>query len=305
MANAERKTTTLKRLIRDRKILVVPRVHDCISALSAQKAGFRAVQVSGFGVAAALLGTPDFGLLTYAENLMMTRYIAQALDIPVMADADTGYGNALNVYRTVQGFEAAGVAGLNLEDQVYPKKCGHMEGKAVIDAEEMVQKLRAAVEAKRDPDFVICARTDAIATHGIDEAVRRGRMYAEAGADLIFVEAPTSREMIQRIVGEVGAPVTINIALGGKTPPMSWDELEELGVARVSVGGSYFVAGQAFKRAHEELLARQSLAGSDLVMPRGEFYDLVHMPFYRELEQRFLSAGELDARYRAQQPGKA
>ena len=298
MALTERKTTTLKRLIRDRPILVVPRVHDCISALSAQKAGFKAVQVSGFGVAAALLGKPDFGLLTYAENLMMTRYIAQAVDVPVMADADTGYGNALNVYRTVQGFEDAGVAGLNIEDQVYPKKCGHMEGKAVIPAEEMVQKVRAAVDARRDPDLVICARTDAIATYGIDEAIRRGRLYAEAGADLIFVEAPTTREMIERVVREIAAPVSINIALGGKTPPLSWDELEALGVARVSVGGSYFVAGEAFKKAHAALLAHQSLAGSDLVMPRSEFYDLVREPFYRELEQRYLSREELAARYR-------
>lgn len=297
MDRGERKTTLLKRLIRDPKILAVPRVHDCISALSAEKAGFRAVQVSGFGVAATLLGKPDYGLLTYAENLMMTRYIAAAVDIPVMADADTGYGNALNVHRTVQGFEDVGVAGLNLEDQVYPKKCGHMEGKAVISAEEMVQKIHAAVDARRDPDLVICARTDAIASDGIEEAIRRGRLYADAGADLIFVEAPTTREMIKRIVAEVDAPVSINIALGGKTPPMSWDELESLGVARVSVGGSYFVAGQAFKNAHRELLERQSLAGSDLVMPRPEFYDLVHMPFYQELEQRYLSRDELDLRY--------
>lgn len=298
MAVAERKTTTLKRLIRDRSILVVPRVHDCISALSAEKAGFKTLQVSGFGVAAALLGKPDFGLLTYAENLMMTRYIVAAVDVPVMADADTGYGNALNVYRTVQGFEDAGVAGLNIEDQVYPKKCGHMEGKAVISAEEMAQKIEAAVDARRDPDLVICARTDAIATYGIDEAIRRGKLYARAGADLIFVEAPTTREMIQRIVGEIDAPVSINIALGGKTPPLRWDELQELGVARVSVGGSYFVAGQAFKKAHEALLEHQSLAESELVMPRSEFYDLVHMPFYRDLEQRYVSRDELAARYR-------
>ncbi len=295
----ERKTTTLKRLIRDRGILVVPRVHDCISALSAERAGFKAVQVSGFGVAAALLGRPDFGLLTYAENLMVTRYIAAAVEVPVMADADTGYGNALNVYRTVQGFEDAGVGGLNIEDQVYPKKCGHMEGKAVISAQEMVQKIRAAVDARRDPDLVICARTDAIATYGIDEAIRRGRLYAEAGADLVFVEAPTTKEMIQRIVKEIPAPVSINIALGGKTPPMSWDELEALGVARVSVGGSYFVAGQAFRKAHEELMARQSLAGSDLVMPRREFYDLVREPFWRELEERYLTREELATRYGA------
>ncbi len=297
MNRSERKTTLLKRLIKDPKLLVVPRVHDCISALSAEKAGFQAVQVSGFGVAAALLGKPDFGLLTYAENLMMTRYIAAAVEVPVMADADTGYGNALNVYRTVQGFEDAGVAGINIEDQVYPKKCGHMDGKAVISAEEMVQKVRAAVDARRDPDLVVCARTDAIATYGIDEAIRRGRLYAEAGADLIFVEAPTTREMIRRIVDEIRAPVSINIALGGKTPPLTWDELQALGVARVSVGGSYFVAGQAFKKAHATLLERQSLAGSDQVMPRQEFYDLVHMPFFRELEQRYLSKEELSARY--------
>ncbi len=296
-ATNERKTTRLKRLINDPKILVVPRVHDCISALSAEKAGFQAVQVSGFGLAATLLGKPDFGLLTYAENLMMTRYIAAAVDVPVMADADTGYGNALNVYRTVQGFEDAGVAGINIEDQVYPKKCGHMDGKAVISAEEMVQKVRAAVDARRDPDLVICARTDAIATYGIEEAIRRGKLYAAAGADLVFVEAPTTKEMIARVVKEIDAPVSINIALGGKTPPMSWDELEALGVARVSVGGSYFVAGQAFKKAHETLLAKQSLAGSEQIMPRQEFYDLVKMPFFQELEQRYLSKEELTERY--------
>lgn len=292
------KCTTLKQLIRAREILVVPRVHDCISALSAEQAGFKAVQVSGFGIAATLLGKPDIGLLSFAENLMMTRYIAAAVSVPVMADADTGYGNALNVHRTVQEFEAAGVAGLNLEDQLFPKKCGHMEGKAVISADEMAQKIRAAVDARRHPDLVICARTDAIATYGIDEAIRRGRLYADAGADLIFVEAPTTRDMIRRIVDEIDAPVSINIALGGKTPPLTWDELQQLGVARVSVGGSYFVAAQAFKKAHRTLLEHQSLAGSDQVMPRQEFYDLVHMPFFQELEQRYLSKEELSARYR-------
>ena len=296
------KCTMLKQLIRAREILVVPRVHDCISALSAERAGFKAVQVSGFGVAASLLGKPDIGLLSFAENLMVTRYIAAAVSVPVMADADTGYGNALNVHRTVREFEAAGVAGLNIEDQVYPKKCGHMEGKAVIPAEEMVQKIRAAVDVRRDPDLVICARTDAIASYGIEEAIRRGRLYAQAGADLVFVEAPTTRDMIRRIVDEIDAPVSINIALGGKTPPLTWDELQQLGVARVSVGGSYFVAGQAFKKAHETLLQHQSLAGSDQVMPRQEFYELVNLPFFQELEQRYLSKEEMSARYREDSP---
>jgi methylisocitrate lyase len=269
-----------------------------MSALAAESVGFKAVQVSGFGVAGALLGKADIGLLTLSENVMVTRNIVRAVDVPVMADGDTGYGNALNVYRTIQDFEEAGAASINLEDQVFPKKCGHMKGKAVISADEMVNKIKAAVDARCDPDFVICARTDAIAAFGIDEAIHRANLYAEAGADLVFVEAPTSREMITRIASEVKAPISINLAIDGKTPEMEWKDLEEMGVARVSVGGSYFIAAQAFKKAHEELLSKGTLADdSGLIMLRNEYYELVKMPFWMELEQRYLSKEELNDRY--------
>ncbi len=291
------RTSELRRLLADPKLLVAPRIHDTLSALTAQKAGFKAIQASGHGIAASLLGKPDIGLLTMTEVVMMTRYIAAAVDIPVMADGDTGYGNALNVYRTVQEFEAAGAAAVNLEDQVFPKKCGHMEGKAVISAQEMANKIKAAVDARRDPDFVVCARTDAIATAGIEEAIERGNLYAEAGADLIFVEAPTDAEMVRRIAREVKAPITINIALGGKTPPLPWSELEALGVARVSVGGSYFITAQALLRAHEHLLAHERPPEGE-IMPRAEFYALVGKPFWDEIEQRYVSTRELSARYR-------
>lgn len=294
-----RPTTRLRRLLEAPEILVVPRVHDSLSALAAQKCGFKAVQASGHGIAASLLGEPDIGLLTLTESVMVTGYMARALDIPVMADGDTGYGNALNVWRTVREFEAAGAASVNIEDQVSPKKCGHMDGKAVVPCEEMVSKIHAAVEARRDPDFVIVARTDAVAAIGIDAAIERGNRYAEAGADLIFVEAPTTRDMIERIAREVDAPLSINIALGGRTPDIPWDELAELGIARVSVGGSYFVGAQAFVRAHEHLMREGTLAGSDQVMSREDFYALLGKPEWDAREQRYVPAEELSSRYRA------
>ena len=293
------KTTRLRELLSAPEILVVPRVHDAMSALAAESVGFKAVQASGHGIAGALLGKPDIGLLTLSENVMATRFIARAVGVPVMADGDTGYGNALNVYRTVQDFEDAGAAGVNLEDQVFPKKCGHMEGKAVIPAKDMVKKIEAAVDARRDPDFVICARTDAVASFGIEDAIRRGNLYAEAGADLIFVEAPTSREMIERVAAEVEAPISINIALGGKTPDIAWKDLEALGVARVSIGGSYFIAAQAYRKAHETLMRQGTLSGTGMFMPRDDFYGLLKMPFWMELEQRYVSAEELEERYPA------
>lgn len=293
-----KRTTRLRKLLESPELLVVPRVHDALGARVAEVCGFQAVQVSGFGVAAALLGKPDVGLLTMSEMVMMTRYIAQAVDIPVMTDGDTGYGNALNVYRTVQEFEAAGAAGVNLEDQVFPKKCGHMDGKFVISQEEMVKKIQAAVDARKDPDFIICARTDAIAVYGIEEAIRRGNAYADAGADLIFMEAPESIEQVERVIREVKAPVTVNLAMGGKTPHLSLETLQRLGAARVSVGGTYFIAAQAFKQAHEILKRTGTLdEHPELFMPRSEFYELVHMPFIRSLEHRYLTEEELSSRY--------
>src|SRR4051812_10205684 len=178
--------------------------------------------MTGFGTTASLAGRPDVGLLTGTEMVDNARRIAAAVDVPVIADADTGYGNAINVVRTVQSYEQAGVAGVHLEDQVMPKKCGHMSGKAVIGVDEMIGKIRAAIAARRDPDFVVIARTDAAAVEGLDAALERARAYAAAGADLLFVEAPTSEDDIARVARELAgvAPLVFNWAEGGRTPPL-------------------------------------------------------------------------------------
>jgi len=215
--------------------LVAPGAYDALSARLVAQAGFDAVYMTGFGTTASLIGRPDVGLLSGAEMVDNARRIAAAVDVPVIADADTGYGNALNVVRTVQLYEQAGVAGIQLEDQVMPKKCGHMSGKALIGVDEMVGKVRAAVAARRDPDLVLIARTDAVAVSGVDDALERARAYADAGADLLFVEAPTSEADVERVAKELAgvAPLVFNWAEGGRTPPLSLARMTELGFALV------------------------------------------------------------------------
>ena len=294
-----RKTTRLKQLILQRQALPVPGVYDCLTAKLAEQVGFQAVQVSGYGLSAALLGQPDVGLLSFGEVLEMTRRIAQCVDIPVMADGDTGYGNPINTFRTVREFEAAGCAGINLEDQVSPKRCGHMEGKELIPVEEMVAKIRAAVDARCDPDFVINARTDAIAVEGVEGAIRRGNAYAEAGADLIFVEAPRSREEIERVVREIKAPVSINMLDFGKTPLIPLDELRALGVARVSFPlTTLFAAAYNVLGALEHLKEHGIMVGyHDRMMSFTEFTDRLGLPRIREMEQRYLPPEEIARKY--------
>ena len=202
--------------------LVAPGAYDALSARLVEQAGFDVVYMTGFGSTASLIGRPDVGLLTGTEMVDNARRIAAAIDLPVIADADTGYGNAINVVRTVQAYEQAGVAGMHLEDQVMPKKCGHMSGKAVIPAEEMVGKIRAAGAARRDPDFVLIARTDAVAVEGVAAAIARARAYAEAGADALFVEAPTSEDDIARVAAELRgvAPLVFNWAVAASSVPI-------------------------------------------------------------------------------------
>ncbi len=229
-----RKTTRLKTLIEDPELLVMPGCYDALSAMLIEDAGFDAVQVSGFGLAASHLGLPDIGILGFREMLDRTRVIANCVTIPVMADGDTGFGDAATTWHVVREFEAAGAAGINLEDQVSPKRCGHFTGKSVIAMEEMMGKLRAAVDARTDPDFVINARTDALQTLGVDEAIRRGNAYAEVGATLIFVDGIETRDEVKRVITEINAPVSINMVEGGRTPMFTFAELQELGAARVS-----------------------------------------------------------------------
>ncbi len=285
------KTTRLKSLILDRKVLVMPGAYDALSARIIERAGFQAVQCSGYGIAASVLGKPDVGILSMGEMLAQTRYICAAVDIPVMADGDTGFGNVINVYHTVQAFEAAGAAGINLEDQVFPKRCGHMDGKAVIALDEMVQKIRAAAAARRDKDFVINARTDAIAVVGIEEAIRRGNAYAAAGADLIFVEAPPSVDDIKHVIKSIKAPVSINMTDGGKTPIATIQQLEEWGAARISIPvTAVFAAAKAVEKAMRVILAEgvsPTVNHPEMVTTFKEFTDLVGLPAIKEMEQKY------------------
>src|ERR1700748_3247864 len=210
--------------------IVAPGAFDSLSARLVEEARCPAVYMTGFGTSAALIGRPDVGLLTMTEMAGNAGRIAECVDIPVSADAHTGYGNPLNVLRTVGAYEAAGVAGIHIEDQVAPKKCGHLEGKLVIPAEEMAEKVRAAVEARAQPEFVIIARTDARAVEGLERSLERGRMYREAGADALFIEALTSEAEAEEAVRAFpGVPLLFNWAEGGKTPPVSLDRLKELG----------------------------------------------------------------------------
>jgi len=231
------KTTRLKALIHDPRLLVMPAVYDAISARIAEQAGFSALQCSGLCIAASL-GYPDMGLLSLSEVVNATRNICRAVSVPVMADADDGYGNALNVWRSVQEFASAGAAGVNLEDQVFPKRCGEMSGIRLISSAQMVEKICAARDAcAGDPDFVINARTDALAEHGIREAIQRGTAYLEAGATLCFVSGVKSVAQIKTLVAELPGPLALNMAEepGALCETVSFAELEALGVARVSL----------------------------------------------------------------------
>jgi carboxyvinyl-carboxyphosphonate phosphorylmutase len=235
-------TAKLRQLLRKPGITVAPGAYDCLTAKLIEREGFPAVYMTGAGTALTRLGKPDLGFATLSEMLSNAAAMASTVSIPLIADADTGYGGALNVYRTVREYEKAGVAALHIEDQVFPKRCGHLDGKQVVPTEEMVIKLRAAVEARIDPDFVVIARTDALAVTGLDDTLRRCHAYAEAGADVLFVEAVRTREDIERIVREVSVPLLYNFVEHGKSPLLSVAELERLGFKLVIFPGSIMLA---------------------------------------------------------------
>jgi carboxyvinyl-carboxyphosphonate phosphorylmutase len=281
----------LRELLAGPSPVMAPGAYDALSARLVEQAGFDVVYMTGFGTTASLIGRPDVGLLTGTEMVDNARRIVSAVDVPVIADADTGYGNAINVARTVQLYEQAGVAALQLEDQVMPKKCGHMSGKAVIETGEMVGKIRAAVEARRDPDFLVIARTDAVAVHGLAEALRRARAFAEAGADLLFVEAPTSEEDIATVAAELAgvAPLVFNWAEGGRTPPLPLERIAELGFALVIYPIGTLLAATTGIRSVLETLRRDGVPTAALPsLPSfEEFTDLIGLPEIQRLEQRF------------------
>lgn len=223
------KTAKLRELLSSGKIIMAPGAYDAWSARIVEKAGFPAIYMTGYGVSASTLGRPDIGLISFAEMVEVARNICNCTSVPVIADADNGYGSSLNVIRTVKAYEQAGVAAIQLEDQVMPKRCGHMEGKQIIPKEEMVAKVRAAKYARSDSDMVIIARTDAIAVTNYEDAIDRAKAYYEAGADVIFVEAMQTEEQVKKAARLVGAPLMANMVEHGKTPLDTADNLYKLG----------------------------------------------------------------------------
>ena len=254
-----RRTTRLKELIAAPRILVMPGVHDALGARIAEAAGFDAVTQGGYSATATLLGAPVSSQLSLTEMASMYERLAEATSLPILADADTGFGNVTNVARTVRLYERAGVAGLFIEDRVFPKRCGHMAGKAVVPTAEWIAKLRSALDARTDPDFVVMARTDALAVHGVDEAIERAQIAREAGADLLFVEAPTDVGQMRRICREIPGPCLANNVEAGRSPVLPASELEAIGYAAVvfPVAATYAVA-----RALRDLFATIRRSGT-------------------------------------------
>ena len=271
--------------------ILAPGAYDALSARLIEAAGFPAVYMTGFGSAASLLGRPDVGLLGMSEMVDNARRIAGAVAVPVIADADTGYGNPITVIRTVHEYENAGVAAIHIEDQLSPKKCGHMEGKQLVSVEDMVAKVRAAVAARRT-DLVLIARTDARAVEGLHGALNRARLYREAGADVIFFEAPQSEADIETVAHELSdVPLLFNWAEGGKTPPIAYARLRELGFRIVIFPiGAMLAATRAIRDLLQTIRADGTPAAALGGLPRfGEFLDFIGLPEIQALEQRFSS----------------
>jgi len=269
--------------------IVVPGVYDALSAKIAESLGFDVIFQSGYSVSASVLGLPDYGLLNASEVIERARYIASSVKIPLIVDIDTGYGNALTVRRIVRELENAGAKGIFLEDQLWPKRCGHMQGKQVISRGEYIQKLRAALDARSSEEFIVVARTDALEPLGIDEAIDRANEYANIGADLVFIEAPRSVEEMARICREVRAPLVANMIEGGKTPLLSIDELEAMGFRFILYPlTAIFAAAYAMRDALTLLKSRndtRSIMGRLIVF--NEFNRLVGLDDMRSLEERY------------------
>jgi carboxyvinyl-carboxyphosphonate phosphorylmutase len=287
-----RKTTLFKKLVLDEEILVLPGAYDALSAKIIEQAGFKAVTLGGYPASASLLAKPDVSLLTLTEMVDHLRHMVEAVDIPVFGDGDTGHGNVTNVARTIRLFENSGVAGLFIEDQVFPKRCGHMEGKQVILVEEMCAKIKAAVDARMDQDLMIMARTDALAVHGLDAAIERGNRYKEAGADIIFVEAPPSVEDMRRVCREIKAPMLANMVEGGKTPMITTKELQDIGYSVATFPlSTLYAAAHGVRSAMETLFKTGSTSGyMDKMLNFTDFNNLVGLEKLRAKEAHYCKA---------------
>ena len=278
-------------LSRQNDILVMPGVYDALTAKIAEQAGFEAIFQTGYGTSASLLALPDFGFLSITETVENARRITRAVDLPLIVDVDTGYGNPLTVSKLVNDLQRIGASGIFLEDQVWPKRCGHMMGKEVIPSQEYIQKLRSAIDAKtKDSDFIIVARTDAMAPLGIDEAIKRGKLYSEIGADIVFVEAPSSIEDMKKIADQIDAPLVANMIEEGITPNLTSTDLLEMGykIALFPLSGlfsSAFAIFETFKTLKETGTTKTL---KDKMMKFKEFNRLVSLDKYMTMENKYV-----------------
>jgi 2,3-dimethylmalate lyase len=276
-------------LANDDDILILPGVYDALTAKIAEDVGFEAAFQTGYGTSASLLGMPDFGFLDAGETLGNARRIINCVSIPIIVDIDTGYGNPLNVWKIVKDLERIGAKGIFLEDQVWPKRCGHMMGKTVIPKEEYILKLQAAIDAREDNDFIIVARTDSLAQFGIEEAIERGKEYKKIGADVIFIEAPKTIEQMELIAKEIKAPLLANMIEEGVTPNLTADQLRQMGYKLVvfplsALYSSTFAIKQTLQSLKKTGTTREL---KNKMITFREFNDLVNLSNYNKLEKKY------------------
>ena len=268
--------SSLKQAISRGEMIVAPGVYDLISALIADRMGFGALYVTGYGTVASHLGLPDAGIATMTDMLGRIAQIVKMTNTPVIADADTGYGGLLNVHHTVRAYEAAGVSAIQLEDQEFPKKCGHTPGRSVVPAEEMTKKIQVAAESRESEDFLIVARTDARTSLGLEEAIRRGTAYSRAGADVIFIEAPESEAEVAEIAGSIEAPLLANMVNGGTTPMLPSSCLHDLGFSvAIFPAAGFLAAGAALETVYGDIQANGTTTGRAALYDFGEFSRLI------------------------------
>jgi carboxyvinyl-carboxyphosphonate phosphorylmutase len=279
----------LRRLLKSKKPLVIPGVFDAIGAKIAERVGFDAMFQTGYGTSATLFGMPDYGFISSTETVENARRICRVVDVPVIVDADTGYGNALSVWKLVRELEAAGASGMFLEDQRWPKRCGHMQGKEVIRKEEYAEKLRAALDARRSKDFIIVSRTDARATEGLGKAIERGLYYKKIGADVIFVEAPKTIEEMKKIGKSIKAPLVANMIEGGATPISSASALQKMGYKIILYPLSVLFANTF---ASIQILKELRKSGTTMKLNKNlvnfdEFNNIVELSKFTKLEKKY------------------